>query len=394
RSAQSALSLVESPNRFLSTVQIGISLVGVLNGALGGATISEALAESLQDVPYIGPYSGGIALGLVVLVITYFSLVLGELIPKRLGLNHPERVASALAVPMSTLAWLTTPIVRFLSFSTDMGLRLLGVRKSDEPVVTEEEIKGLMEQGTREGVFVAAEQNIVQSVFRLADRRAYSIMTPRTETVWLDLDEPYEENLHRVLESRHSRFPVGQGSLDNVQGVVATKDFLAAAMRGPVDLAQVMEKPVFLPESMLALTALEEFRRKGFSLGVVIDEYGGILGILTAIDIFKSIVGELPNAGEAYEPLVVKRPDGSYLLDGLLQVDELKEILDIDELPGEERVGYQTLGGLMMAQLGDIPASGSKFEWNGLLFEVMDMDGRRVDKVLVSRQPESSADVI
>lgn len=384
KAARLALALAKEPNRLLSTVQVGITLVGILTGAVGGASLASRLAPVLAKIPGLAPYSNALAFSLVVVAITYLSLVAGELIPKRLGLNNPERVAMLMARPMSFLSWLARPAVQLLSLSTEVGLRLLGAKTSKEPPITEEEIKILMEQGTQVGVFKEAEQDIVESVFRLANRRVDAIMTPRTEVVWLNLEAPFEVNLEIVLKDRHSLFPVAQGNLDNVLGVISTKDLLAARLQSStVDLKALVKRPVFVPESMPALKALEEIRRAALPIALVIDEYGGMLGMITLVDVLKAIVGEIPDSGEVFEPLAVQRPDGSWLVDGLLKVDELKELLDLDELPEEERVGYQTVGGLMMSQLGEIPNAGMAFDWNEFHFEVVDMDGRRVDKVLV-----------
>ena len=385
KAAKAALELIKHPNRLLSTVQVGITLVGIFSGALGGATLAEHLAPQIKKIPLLAPYSEGLALVLVVLTITYLSLVVGELIPKRLALSAPENIAAALAIPMSWLSRLTAPIVWLLSVSTDLGVRLLGVKPTTEQPITEEEIKLLIDQGTQVGVFEEAEQDIVQSVFRLGDRRVDQIMTPHTEIVWLDLDDPVEKNIQKALDTRFTRFPVGQGSLDNVQGILLSKDLFVERMKGnEIDLKSMLHAPLYVPESMPALTALEEIRNSGLLIALVVDEFGGILGMVTLLDILKAIVGEIPRQGSEQEQLIVQRADGSWLVDGLTQVDELKEILDMDSLPEEARVGYQTLGGLMMSRLGNIPTVGQYFDWEDFRFEVVDMDGRRVDKVMIT----------
>ncbi|GAP13882.1 hemolysins [Longilinea arvoryzae] len=403
--AQEALDLAENPNRLLSTIQIGITLIGVLTGALGGATLAERLTRVLIQVAWLAPYASGVAVAVVVILTTYFSLVIGELIPKRLAMNNPDKIAVAVAHPMRFLSRLTAPLVALLSASTEAGLRLLGVRPSGEPPVTEEEIKVLMEQGTQVGVFKAAEQDMVESVFRLGERYIDAIMTPRTEIEWLDLDESYEDLLRQVLESRHSRFPVASGGLDNVVGILRARDLLiynaqagnaqtgnaqkAHAQTGDdqdekAAIQELMSPPLFVPDSMAALKVLEMIKSSGVHVALVIDEYGGLLGMVTLYDILAAIVGEIPTQGEAEEPEIIQREDGSWLLDGLLAIDELKDLLDLSELPDEEHVGYQTLGGFIMNQIGSIPAAGQHFEWGDYRFEVMDMDERRVDKVLVS----------
>ncbi|WP_299026871.1 hemolysin family protein [uncultured Thermanaerothrix sp.] len=386
RGAQTALELTESPNRFLSTIQVGITLIGILAGALGGATLSGDLARWLTQWPALAPYSQALALALVVLATTYFSLVLGELIPKRLALYYPEQIATVVSRPMLALSRLTAPVVSLLSASTEVGLRLLGVHPSKEPEFTEEDIRGLIEQGTQEGIFESSEQRMVEGVFRLGDRTVDAIMTPRTEIEWIDLEESPQEILEQVLRSRHTRFPVAQGDLDSVLGVISARDVLAQSLRGgDFNLSPWIQPPLFVPDSMSVLKVLEALKSAGVSIALVIDEYGGVLGMVTHYDLFKAIVGELGEADESGEPLWVQREDGSWLMDGLLPIDEFKELLDLETLPDEERVGYQTLAGFILSQLGVIPVVGQVLEWDGLRFEVVDMDGRRIDKVLVSR---------
>ena len=388
KAAKAALALVEAPNRFLSTVQIGITLVGILTGAIGGATLTQDVAGLLNRVPLLALHSQGIALVIVVLLITYFSLVIGELIPKRLALGNAEGIAIAMARPVKVLARLTSPVVRLLSVSTDLGLRLIGVKPSQDPPVTDEEIKVLMEQGTQIGIFEEAEQDMVESVFRLSDRRVDAIMTPRTEILWLDLDEPFEKNLQEILQSTHTIFPVAQGNLDNVQGILLSKDLLPVVRAGgDIDLRKLLRPPVFVPESTPALAVLDTIKQQVVHVALVIDEYGGLLGMVTLFDILVSIIGAISEPGQSVEPQAVQRPDGSWAIDGLMKVDEFKELMNLEELPDQERVGYQTLGGLVMSQFGFIPSSGQYFDWNELRFEVLTMDERRVDKVLISRVP-------
>lgn len=383
--ARHALELAENPNRLLSTIQIGITLISVLTGALGGATLAERLSHPLSQIAWLAPYADGVSVAIVVILTTYFTLVIGELIPKRLAMNNPEKVAISVANPMRFLSRLTLPLVSLLSISTDAGLRLLGVKPSEEPPVTEEEIKVLMEQGTQVGVFEVAEQDMIESVFRLGERYIDAIMTPRTEIEWVDLDEPYEELLQQVLNSRHTRFPVASGGLDNVIGILQARDLLIAHnANGKANIEELMAPPLFVPDSMAALKVLEMIKSSGVHVALVIDEYGGLLGMVTLYDILTAIVGDIPTEGLDAEPEIVQREDGSWLLDGLLAIDEFKDLLDLDDLPEEDRVGYQTLGGFVMSQIGSIPTAGQHFEWGNYRFEVMDMDGRRVDKVLAT----------
>ncbi|MEN4013034.1 MAG: hemolysin family protein [Bellilinea sp.] len=386
--AVAAIELAETPNRFLSTVQIGITLIGILAGALSGATIAEWLAGLVATIPLLAPYSEGIALAVVVILLTYFTLVIGELIPKRLALNNPESVATAISRPMRLLSNLTSPLVRLLSASTELGLRILGIRPSTEPPVTEEEIKVLMEQGTQVGIFEEAEQDMVASVFRLSDRYIDAIMTPRTEIEWLDLDESPAEILAEVIRSKHSRFPAAHDNLDNVVGILPAKDFLSKMYAGQAfDIQTLLQPPLFVPDSMSALKVLEMIRAAGVHEALVLDEYGGLLGMVTLYDVLRAIVGELPGSGANGEPQIIQREDGSWLVDGLLSVDDLKELLDVEELPEEDRIGYQTVGGFIFNQLGSIPSAGQSLAWNDYRFEIIDMDGRRIDKVLVTRLP-------
>lgn len=384
-SAATALEISEKPNHFLSTVQIGITLIGILAGAVGGATLSDRLAVVLAKISWLEPYSGGVALAIVVLLTTYFSLVIGELIPKRLGLNNPEKVSMAVARPMKLLSWFNAPIVHLLSASTDFGLRILGVEPSTDPIITEEEIKVLMRQGAQSGIFEEAEEDMVSGIFRLGDRYIDSIMTPRTEIEWIDLDEPFNINLEQVINSHHNRFPVATGELDNVLGILLAKDLLSASLNGsqPV-ISDLLQPPLFVPDSTSALKALDLLKEAGAHAALVIDEFSGILGMVTLYDVLKAIVGFIPTAGEEQEIQFVQREDGSWLFDGLLPIDEVKELLGIEHLPEEERIGFQTLGGFVMAVLDSIPETGEHFDTLDFRFEVVDMDGKRVDKILVT----------
>lgn len=389
RKARKALKLANSPNDFLSTVQVGITLIGILSGALGGATIAQRLKPLLDEVPALRGSSELLSLALVVSVITYLSLVIGELVPKRIALSNPEAIACQVAGPMRFLSRLTAPLVHILSGSTDGMLRLLGVKASEEPEITEEEIKALIRQGTESGVFEEVEHDMVQRVFRLGDRPIRSMMTPRTEIAWLDLEEPLEASLKEVLESTHSRFPVARGNLDNCVGTIRIRTLLTAVVENqPVKLESMMQPPLFVGESMRALNVLEQFRETGVHIALVTDEFGGIEGLLTLNDLMEAIVGDLPSAEDQEEPLVVEREDGSWLLDGSLDIGDFKALVDREELPDEVSGGYHTIGGFVMHHLGRIPMAGEHFRWDGLSFEVMDMDGKRVDKILVAEVEE------
>lgn len=386
RQAESALKLTENPNQFLSVIQIGITLINVFTGAVTGATLAEFLAVRLREVPALAPYADTIGLVAVVLVITYFSIVLGELVPKRLAIHNPERIASLFAPAMLLLSKVLSPVVRFLSFSTDMALRLIGVRPSTDPPVTEEEIQVLLDQGSQAGVFEEAELDMVAGVFRLNDRRVYSLMTPRTEILWLDMHDKTAEISRKLAEGPYSRFPVCQGSLDNVLGIVKARDLLSRSLAGEeLNLKECLLPAIFIPETSFASRALEVFKASNKELVLVIDEFGGVTGLLTINDVLEEIVGDI----QTTEPQVTQRQDGSWLLDGMLDVDEFKDLFKLGTLPNED--DYETLGGYMMASLGRIPESGDQVEWEGLRFEVVDMDGRRVDKILVTTLPARPA---
>ncbi len=385
KSSALALQLIEDPNTFLSTTQIGITLIGVLAGAVGGATIAETLAKLLQRIPFLAEYGESLALGIVVLSITVLSIWLGELVPKRLGLNSPEQIARVVARPMFFLSRVFSPFIKLMSTATNFVLRVIGIDASSEPPITEEELQMLISQGTQAGVFDEAEQDMVEGIFSLSDQRVYSLMTPRTEIVWLDVEDNVEEIRTKIAESEYSRFPVRQDSLDTIVGIVKSRDLLVQSLSGAeIKLRDLIKPAYFIPETMFASRALEIFKEKGTELLLVIDEFGGLQGLITINDILEEIVGEI----EFEEPQATQRQDGSWLLDGMLQVDEFKEIFTLDALPHEEE--YETLSGFMMVSLGRVPQSADHFEWHNLRFEVIDMDGRRVDKVLVTALPQKT----
>jgi putative hemolysin len=385
RRAKAALELALAPNRFLSAVQFGITLIGILAGAFAGRSVARWLAGYIAELPIIGPYHQQVALALVVLVITYFSLVIGELVPKRLALRHPETLATYVAYPLRWFTRICAPMVHLLSLSTDAVCRLFGRQQAGEPPVTEEEIKTLVQQGTEAGVFEESEQDMVEAVFRLGDKTARSLMTPRTQIAWLDLEDNPARSREKIIASGHSCFPVATGSLDTVHGVVLAKDLLAASLAGRAfDLKSSMQQPLFVPRTVTALEVLESFKQLGQHIALVVDEYGGIEGLLTPHDILEAIAGDIPFDGKPTDPKAVQRQDGSWLLDGMLSVDEFKEIFQLESLPGEKRDAYQTLGGFVFTRMGRIPAVSDFFDWNGLRIEVVDMDGKRIDKVMVT----------
>lgn len=385
-SARAALKLARSPNNFLSAVQIGITLIGILNGAVAGATIVERLNSWLGGIPFLQGRSHSLSVILVVGSITYVTLVLGELVPKRIALHSPERIACEIAPPMRFLAKITAPIVYLLSLSTELMLRLLGIKESQEPTITEEEIKVMIRQGTQSGVFETSEQEMVERVFRFSDRSIKSLMTPRTEITWLDTESTTEENLAIVTSSPNSRFPVGRESLENCLGIVRGSHVLAARLaNADFTLESLIQPPLYISESTRALRVLEQFQSTGMHIALITNEYGAIEGLVTLNDLMEGIVGDLPSAEAQDEPMVVERADGSWLLDGLLAIEELQSLLQLGPLPPDHVGEYHTLGGFIMHSLGCVPQTGDVFQWSGFQFEVVDMDGTRVDKVLTTR---------
>jgi putative hemolysin len=385
--AAAALQLAEHPNRFLATVQIGITLIGIITGFFGGAALSEPVAQQLEQIPQLAPYSAAIAIFVVVGLITYLSLLIGELAPKRLALQNPERVAMLVAPVMNGLSRVAAPVVWFLGVSSEFILRLLGARHAEDPPVTEEEIELLLQEGTAAGVFASAEHEMVEGVFDLGEREARELMTPRYRLVALDVEDPIDLNLRKMAESPHQVFPVYEGELDRLIGMAPVKKLWAASLDDqPIDLRALAEPALIVPESMPALEVLQRFRDRPDNTAMVVDEFGGIQGLLSLHDLLEAITGELAPSPEQSQAWI-QRADGSWLLDGALPVHEVRDRLDLPPLPGEESGDFETLGGFVMSQLGRIPAVGDTTDWDGLRFEVVDMDGRRVDRVLVSPEP-------
>lgn len=383
--ARAALRLAEEPNRFLSTVQVGITLIGTLAGTLGGVTLAEELAVELARIPGLAPYSESISLTLVVVVITYLSLVLGELVPKRLALGNAEAIAAWVARPMGLLARVAAPVVFLLSRSSDFIVRVIGVRPSDSPPVTVDEVRVMMAQGARAGIFDPEEEGIVDNLFRLGDRRISAIITPRTELTVLDLELSDEANWRRILESEHHYYPVVRGDLNNVEGLVTVRALWVQMIAGQApDLAAAVQEPLFIPESAPAFKALELLRESQVRAALVLDEMGGIMGIVTASDLLASLVGEGVEIGGPSNPRITQQEDGIWLVDGLLPVDEFEDFFNVDISP-EETHEYQTLGGFVMDRLDHIPVVGDSFPWKGLCFSVLRMDKLRVDRVLVTQ---------
>ncbi len=384
--AKLALALSNSPGRFLSTVQVGITLVGVLAGAVGGARIASYLAEALKNVPFIAGHADFIALFLVVAVITYLSVIIGELVPKRLALQNPERIASALARPMHGLSLFASPLVSLLNHSSDFLMNALGVRKAAESSVSEEEVRVLIDEGLSAGIFKKAEKEMVEGVFELDEQTVGDLMTPRARMIWLSLDDPDEENWRKIAGSGHSHFPVYQGTRDNVIGMISVKSLWAnLSLAGRVELRALVTPPLYVPTAMPAGKLIEEFKKCGKHIALVVDEFGGLQGLVTLNDVMMAIVGNLPEREQRHDPKAMLRQDGTWLIDAMLDIDDTKKKLEIDDdLPGENENRFSTLGGFVLYRLGHIPREGEKFLWDRFEFEVIDMDRQRIDKVLIT----------
>lgn len=386
RGAATALALAENPSRLLSTIQIGITLVGVGAGALGGATIGEDLGAALGKLPHLEKVGPPVGFGFVVAVITVLSLVVGELIPKRVALVSPEAIASAAAPALDLLARAFGPVERVLTAVTEASVRLLRLDASSEPAVTEEEIRSLVGRGAELGVLEESEQDMVEAVLRLGDRSIGSLMTPRREVVWIDADAPMERVRALVAASPHGRYPVAAKDLDEPVGLVETTDLLAHVLQhGRVDLRAAARPPLLLPESLPALSALEQLREARVAAALVVDEHGSVRGLVTRSDLSEAILGEFPEPGEAAS--AIRRDDGSWLFDGDVPIEDVEEALGVTDLGDPDGETYETVAGLVLHRLGRIPRTGQSVTYRGLRFEVVDMDGHRVDKVLVSAIP-------
>ena len=383
--ARIALELANSPNRFLATVQVGITLIGIMAGAFGGATLAKEIAGILRKVPALVPHSEWISIAIVVAIISFLSLVVGELAPKRLGLSNPEGIARALARPLDRLSRLAAPFVKGLSGATDFVLRLVGFKPREQPPVSEEEVRTLVEQGLHAGIFHRVEHELVERAFELDQLTVHDLRTPRSRIVWLRIDDSPEINWRKVVASGHTHFPVYQGNRDNVLGVVSVKALFAnLALTGSAELKNLLIDPLYVPFSMSATRLLEEFKRTAKHVALVTDEFGGIDGLVTVTDVMEAIAGEVPSREKRQKKLITERQDGSWLVEAYVDIDELKQTLRIPKLPGDQSEEYQTLGGFILNHLGRIPQEGEYVEAEGLRFEVIDMDRQRIDKVLIT----------
>jgi magnesium and cobalt exporter, CNNM family len=384
KGSRRALTLASDPGKFLSTVQIGITLIGIFAGAFSGATLAQPLADVLARVPALAGIARPLGFGLVVVATTYVSLIVGELVPKKLALRNAEGIAALVSGPMAVLAAVGKPIVWFLRLSTEAVLGLLGLGGEAPSGVTEEEVKAMIAEGTDAGVFHEAERDLLEGVIRFADRPLRSIMVPRHAIAWIDAEDPIEDTLAEVLKAGHSRFPICTGDIDNVVGFVHVKDILELRMRGGSDLREVVREPLYVSESIPALRMIELFRSSGTHIAMVIDEYGSLEGLVTPTDILTGIAGDLPE-GEPAGAAAVEREDCSWLLDGSLSVDAAARVLGVEDMSSDD---YTTLAGMIIEELGHLPTPGEYVTLHGWCFEVVDLDGRRIDKVL-ARRPDA-----
>lgn len=379
---EAALKLHADPGRFLSAQQIGITLVGVFSGAFGGATLSTPVAEMIAALPYVAPYADSVALGVVVVVITYLTLILGELVPKRLALANPEAISAVIARPMAALARTLSPAVTFLSWSTEAVVRVYGITGQQVPSVTEDEIKHLVEEGAASGAIDGVERDIVNRVFRLGDTRVSEIMTPRLQMVWLDTDYTVEENLAIIRSEQKMRYPIRHGGSGEPLGMIRVED-LFLTPKSNEELLHKKSPPLYIPRTASALKALSVLQAESMFMAFIIDEYGDVVGTLTMSEIFFAMIGDLSEHVGDTNPGIAVRDDGSYFIDGYVSVDEVRRALDLTKLPGDEQTEVNTLAGVMYNWFGRLPREGDYFGWNGYRFEVVDMDGPRIDKVMI-----------
>ncbi len=387
KGAEVALQLLKDPNQeYLSAVQIMITMIDTLAGGIGGAMLSDPLAVVLKKVSFLEPFADTIALVIVVVAITYFSIVLGELIPKRVAVSKPEDVVTSMSPLINTMTRILRPLIKLLSASTNLGIKVFNIDISKEPFITEEELKGFIQEGRQTGVFDEAEEILVDGVFRFSERRVDAIMTPHTELDWLDLTDGMAVMVEEMIASPYSRLPVAEGDLDRTVGIVSAKDLLGVNLYDQhFNIMEHVREPMFFPGNMKAVKAFETFQSTGIHQAMVMDEFGGVEGMVTLYDVLEAIAGDIPLDEHDTENDIERQSDGSLLMDGLVPVDVLKERLEVDELPEEVKAGYQTLSGFVMNQMGRIPKVGQSFEWDNYHFTVVAMDGFRVERVEISR---------
>lgn len=391
KAARMAYKLARHPGRFLATVQVGITVIGILSGAFAEERLAGQISIWIQRVPVLAPYSDVLSTTILVILLTYFALVFGELIPKRIALMYPETIASFMAPTMRLLSHLARPVVKLLDFSSEVMLRLMSIRQPQEEPVTQEELKVLIEEGASAGVFDPTEQDIVTNVFRLAERRTSSLMTPRSDIIYLNASDSPEQLRDTILESPHAFYPVVEEHLDHVLGVISAKDIMSLVLAGKaVEPTTLMHRALIVPESVNVLQMLDAFRKNPAQMAFVADEFGSILGIVTQNQVVEAIVGEMPDLEERHEPDMVMRDNGSYLVNGSMAADDLAEKLGLPPMP--EQNHYDTVGGFCFLQLQRIPSVADSFQWAGYTFEIVDMDGNRIDKILVTPPAEMGED--
>ncbi|MEX5746046.1 hemolysin family protein [Massilia sp. X63] len=401
RGARAALRLADDPSHFLSTVQVGITLIGIFNGAFGEASLVSQLTPELENRAIIGPYAREVALGVVVISITIASIIFGELVPKRIAMAFPEAVATLISQPLRLLSVIMAPFVKLLSLATNAIVRVIGIRAAKEEAPTEEDIAGMIKEGADTGVFEKTEYDIVQRALRLDDQHLKSLMTPRVDLVILDLEEDRARNLETIAANPYSRYPVCRGDRSHILGYVMARDLFAQAVRigsvEAIDLDSAVQELLYVPETVSAMALLEMFKKNRAELALIVDEYGDIQGLVTLSDVMSALVGDVTVAGEEHDADAVQRADGSWLLDGGVSLDRFRDLLEsVLDFPGEDEGAYHTLAGFLLYQLGFIPKPSDTVEWEGFRFEVMDMDGNRIDRILVSRyqpvEPEPERD--
>ncbi len=393
--ARLALQLAGQPSMFLSTVQVGITLITIFMGAFGEASLAADMVPYLSTLPLVGPYAPALALAIVVISITFVSIILGELVPKRIAMQYPEAMSIFVAPPLRTLSIILSPFVKILSITTDAIVHLLGIRKTSDEAPTEEDIAGMMRESTNAGVFEKTEYDIASRAMRLDDRHLKALMTPRVDLEIVDLENPTAFSLEQIANSQYSRFPVCRGDRSHMVGFVKARDlFEQAVRRGSVeaiDISAAVRELLYVPETVSAMDLLELFKKNSIELALIVDEYGDIQGLVTMTDVMSALVGDVTVIGEAHDPDAVQRPDGSWLIDGGMPMDRFRDLTQTEVVfPEEENDAYHTLAGFVLLQLGVIPRPSDHFDWEGFRFEVVDMDGNRIDRLLVTRLPRDA----
>jgi putative hemolysin len=396
RGARTAIRLADDPSRFLSTVQVGITLISIFNGAFGEASLTARLTPMMAGWGVPETYARPAALTVVVVCITFVSIVLGELVPKRVAILYPEFMATVVARPLQTLSRIMHPFVRLLAMTTDFIMRLIGMHQRKDETPTEDEVTGMIKESTEAGVFEKAEYDIAARALRLDDWHLRALMTPRVDLDLLDLDQPLETNLALILESSYSRFPVYRGDRSQVLGIVHARELLDQAIRGrsltAIDLNAAIEQVLYVPESVSAIDLLEQLKKHHAELAMIVDEYGDIQGMITLTDVMGALVGEVPDEDEDHANDAFRREDGTWFMDGGMILDRFRHLTGTDfPFPDEAAAAYHTLAGFVLYQLGYIPKAGEQLEWKGYRFEVADMDGNRIDRLLVTPGVEPAA---